>query len=47
MCIDVFPIAVTVRIWDCLIIEGPSFVMKIAMALLKILKELFLEINGE
>jgi len=47
LCIDAFPMSVTVRIWDCLIIEGLTFVMKVGMAILKILKELFLEISGE
>ena len=47
LCIDAFPMAVTIRIWDCFIIEGPTFVMKVGIAILKILKELFLEISGE
>jgi len=45
--IDSFPLPVVVRIWDCFVIDGFTFIMKTAMALVKILQELFLEISGE
>jgi hypothetical protein len=42
---DSFPLAVAIRIWDSLLIDGPAVLFRVGVAVVRILKQLLLEME--
>jgi hypothetical protein len=45
--VDSYPLPVVIRLWDCLLIEGPVFMLKLGIAVVRILRKLLLEMGCE